>query len=227
MLKLIPILLSIAVAVAMYYFSAWRLKRELDNNSRPLDEPGLAPALARLARALDLSALKVNVLEAEPINGLAAPDGRIFITRGFLDRFRAGQVTAEEIAGVVAHELGHVALGHGRRRMIDFSGQNAIRTALALVLGRFVPGVGVMVANLVASLLAARLSRQDEFEADEYAAALMTKAGMGVAPQVSLLEKLQRMHGTGGGAPVWLASHPRTADRVAALRRLDRRWTGA
>ena len=40
---------------------------------------------------------------------------------------------------MIAHELGHVALGHSRRRMIDFSGQNALRTALTWCLGRFIP----------------------------------------------------------------------------------------
>ena len=79
--------------------------------------------------------MKGHLYEIEPVNGLAAPDGRIFITRGFYNKFRQGAVSAEELASVIAHELGHVALGHSRRRMIDFSGQNALRTALSMVLG--------------------------------------------------------------------------------------------
>ncbi len=50
--------------------------------------------------------------------------------------------------------------------MIDFAGQNAIRMALAGVLGRILPGIGAWIANLIATAVAARLSRQDEFEAD-------------------------------------------------------------
>jgi metalloprotease len=223
-LKLTPILLAIAYAVAMYLFSAWRLKGQLDARSVPLADPRLAPVFRRLAGALDLPALKVNLYEIEPVNGLAAPDGRIFLTRGFYEQFRTGQVSADELASVVAHELGHVALGHSRRRMVDFSGQNAIRVALAMVLGRILPGIGIWIANLLAGLLAARLSRQDEYEADAYAAALMTKAGLGVEPQVRLLEKLQAMHGMAGRPPVWLASHPDTADRIEAIRRLEAGW---
>jgi putative metalloprotease len=68
------------------------------------------------------------------------------------------------------------------------------------------------------------LSRGDEYEADAYAAALLTKAGIGVAPQVSLLEKLESIAGIGGRPPVWLASHPGTADRIAAIRRLEAGW---
>jgi len=61
-----------------------------------------------MARALDLPRIKVHIYEIDPV--------------------------AAELASVIAHELGHVALGHSRRRMIDFSGQNAMRTALAMVL---------------------------------------------------------------------------------------------
>jgi putative metalloprotease len=108
--------------------------------------------------------------------------------------------------------------------MIDFSGQNAIRTALAMVLGRLLPGIGVLIANALTGLLAARLSRQDEYEADAYAAALMTKAGLGTGPQVSLLAKLDRIAGMGGGAPVWLASHPPSAERIRAIETLAAGW---
>jgi putative metalloprotease len=127
MLQLTPILLAIAAGLVMYHFSAWRTARELDARSRPLVDRRLAPVFERLARALDLDRLAVHVYEIDPINGLAAPDGRIFLTRGFLRRFDAGEISAEELASVVAHELGHVSLGHARRRMVDFSGQNAIR----------------------------------------------------------------------------------------------------
>lgn len=226
MLKLGPILIAIAMALAMYHFSAWRLRRELDANSRPLDDPGLRPVLRRLARTLDLPDIPVRVYDIPQINGLAAPDGRVFITRGFLDRYRAGEVTPEELAAVIAHELGHVSLGHARRRMVDFSGQNAIRVVLTMLIGRFIPFLGAWLANMAAGLLAARLSRQDEYEADEYAAALLTKAGIGIAPQVSLFEKLDAMAGRRGGPPAWLMSHPKTADRIAAIRALETRWLG-
>jgi putative metalloprotease len=44
---------------------------------------------------------------------------------------------------------------------------------------------------------------------------------------VRLLEKLQQMSGVGGGAPVWLMSHPRTPDRIAAIRALEHGWRPA
>ena len=225
MIRLTPILLAIAYGLIAWRFSVWRLKRTLDEQSTELADPSLKPHFDRLARALDLPRIRVHLYEIAPVNGLAAPDGRIFLTRGFYDKYRAGEVTAEELTSVIAHELGHVALGHARRRMIDFSGQNAIRTVLMMVLGRFIPFVGPWLANMVTTLLAARLSRADEYEADEYAAALLTKAGIGTAPQKSLFEKLERLTQTNmGAAPAWLLSHPKTAERIKAIEALDARW---
>lgn len=225
MIKVTPILLAILYAMAMYRFSAWRTAKELDTRSTELADGTLKALTDRMAAELELPRIRVNIYEIDPVNGLAAPDGRIFITRGFYNRFRSGEVTAEEMASVIAHEMGHVALGHSRRRMIDFSGQNALRTALAMVLGRFIPGVGVWIAGMLTTLLAARLSRSDEYEADAYAAALLTKAGIGVAPQISLFEKLESLtQQNGGTAPAWLLSHPKTDERIAALRALEAKW---
>ncbi len=225
MLKVTPILLAVLYGLVMYRFSVWRTARELDARSTELADPMLRLLLDKMAVALDLDRIRVYIYEIEPVNGLAAPDGRIFITRGFYRKFRAGEVSADELASVIAHELGHVALGHTRRRMIDFSGQNAMRAALGMVLSRILPGVGVWVANMVASLLAARLSRQDEYEADAYAAALMSKAGIGLDAQISLFEKLERLTKSNmGAAPAWLLSHPKTSERIKALEALRARW---
>ena len=225
MLKFTPILLAILYAVGMYLFSAWRTVRQLDANSTLLADAPLRRLTKQLARALDLDDIRVHIYEIDPVNGLAAPDGRIFITRGFYRKFQNGEVTSDEMASVIAHELGHVALGHTRRRMIDFSGQNALRTALAMILSRFLPGLGVWIANGVASLLAARLSRGDEYEADAYAAALLTKAGIGTEPQKSLFTKLEALTSSRGGVmPAWLMSHPKTADRIAAIEKLESNW---
>ena len=224
MLKFLPIVLIIGYGLLMVQFSAWRTRRELDARSTPLRDAGLQALTDRMARALDLPGIPVHVYEIEPVNGLAAPDGRIFITRGFLNRYRRGDVTAEELSSVIAHELGHVALGHTRKRMIDFSGQNAVRVVLAGVLNRLLPGLGALIASGLVSLLAAGLSRADEYEADEYAAALLTRAGIGTAPQKALFAKLDQITGHGGAPPVWLASHPSTADRIRAIEALEARW---
>ncbi|MEM7076535.1 MAG: M48 family metallopeptidase, partial [Pseudomonadota bacterium] len=190
-----------------------------------LADPMLKVMTDRLATALDVPRIRVHIYEIDPVNGLAAPDGRVFITRGFYRKFQQGEVSADEMASVIAHELGHVALGHARRRMIDFSGQNAMRVALGMLLSRLIPGIGIMIANSLTSLLAARLSRGDEYEADEYAAALLTKAGIGTTPQKSLFNKLEALtQARSGTVPAWLMSHPKTQERIAAIEKLEARW---
>ena len=226
---LLPLALVLAYGFLAQRFALWRSARMLDEQSQPLDDPLLRPVLARLAAAQGIAAIRVYLLASDAINGLAAADGRIFLTSGFHRRLHGGDVTPDELASVVAHELGHVALGHSRRRMIDFAGHNVMRFALATLLGRFLPVVGPWLAGLATSALAARLSQRDEFEADAYAAALLTKAGIGTAPQKSLLAKLSALTSapTGpqtGPALAWLASHPDTRDRVAAIEGLERRW---
>ena len=225
MLKFTPILLAILYALVMYRFSAWRTARTLDEQSTELADPGLKKLIDRMAAALELPRIRVHIYEIDPVNGLAAPDGRIFITRGFYRKYANGEVSKEEMASVIAHELGHVALGHSRRRMIDFSGQNALRTALAMVLTRFIPFVGVWIANALTTLLAARLSRGDEYEADEYAAALLTKAGIGTEPQKNLFRKLEALTASrAGSVPAWLMSHPKTDERIKAIESLEQKW---
>ena len=198
--------------------------RQLDAQSRPLTDPKLLHLADRMARELDVANLQVFVQNTPVINGLAAPDGRVFITQGFMDKYRTGHVQAEEIASVIAHELGHVALGHSQRRMIDYSGQNAIRMALTMVVGRFIPFVGPWLIGLATQLLAARLSRRDEYEADAYAAALLTKIGIGIGPQRSLFRKLDHLAGGANGTPAWLMSHPKSEERIAAIETLSRGW---
>jgi putative metalloprotease len=221
--RLLALLFALAAGYVAWHFSAWRTLRELNGNSADLADARLLAICDRLAAALGVQSVPVRIYEVQAVNGLAAPDGQIFITRGFYERYRSGAVTAEEMASVIAHELGHVALGHARRRMIDFSAQNAMRAVLVALMSRLVPGLGAWLAEIVTGMLAARLSRADEYEADAYAAALLAKAGIGSGPQLSLLRKLGALAGAGAG-PAWLMSHPATRDRIAAVERLVADW---
>lgn len=224
---LLSLLLAVVYALLMMQFSVWRTRKVLEEKSVPLRDPGLARLAGRMAEALGVPGIEVRVFEVEPVNGLASPDGRIYLTRGFLDRRARGEVTDEELASVIAHELGHVAMGHMRRRMIDFTGQNAVFVMLSALLNRFLPIIGIWIANLISTALMARLSRRDEFEADAYASALLIKAGIGTGPQKSLFRKLGALtQNRGQGIPAWLLSHPRTEERIAAIEANEARWVG-
>ena len=217
---IIPIALAGLYGIVMFQFSSWSLKRQLSRQSNPLIDKNLERIMAKFAKVLEVDKIRINIFETEPINGLAAPDGRIFITRGFYNKYKNGDVTVEEISSVVAHELGHVALGHIRRRMIDFSGQNAVRAALGALLSRLIPGLGGYIASFIGSLLMAKLSRRDEYEADEYASALMIKSGLGIEPQISMFKKLDKISNLQGTVPAWLMSHPPAQERINSIKQV-------
>jgi len=197
-----------------------RLHRESTN----LAEPILKALTNRIAKSLGLDQIPISIHEVKTFNGLATSDGKIFLTRGALDAFYKGDVTAEELSSIIAHELGHVALGHSKRRLIDFSMQNALRIILSLTIGRLIPAIGTYIASFLTSLVAAKLSRNDEYEADAYAAAILAKSGIGTDAQISLLRKLDFLVKDGGTMPQWLMSHPKTRDRIIALEELTREW---
>jgi putative metalloprotease len=223
----LPLALAVLYAIVSMRFSVWRTQKMLDAQSRPLRDSDLERLTARMAAALDVPEIRVNVFDVDPVNGLAAPDGRIFLTRGFLQKYRQGIVTDAEMASVIAHELGHVSLGHMRRRMIDFTGHNAVFFLLTAFLSRFLPIIGVWIANLISTALMARLSRRDEFEADAYASALLIKSGIGTGPQKSLFRKLEALtQNRAEGIPAWLLSHPRAEERIAAIEANEARWLG-
>jgi len=226
MLKFAPLILAIAYALAMYQSSIWRTRQMLDRQSHPLRDPALLALTERLAAAQGIERLTVHVFDVPQVNGLADSDGRIFLTEGFVQKYRDGEVTAEEIVSVIAHELGHVALGHTRRRMVDVTGANALFVMLTALLSRFVPFIGALVANALATALMARLSRKAEFEADAYASALLIKAGIGTEPQARLFAKLAALTGNQAEPPAWLRSHPSAKDRIAAIQANAQRWQG-
>ncbi len=225
MTKILPLILAVVYALLMMRFSVWRTRKMLQTNSQPLTDPSITRLADRMAAAMDIPEIKVSVFEVEPVNGLASPDGQIYLTRGFLNRKARGEVTPEELASVIAHEMGHVAQGHMRRRMIDFTGQNAVFVMLSALLNRFLPFIGIWIANLISTALMARLSRRDEFEADAYATALLIKAGIGTGPQKSLFRKLDALtKNRAEGVPAWLLSHPRVDERIAAIEANEARW---
>lgn len=221
----LTIAIAVVSAVVMMWLGARQTTDRLLKDSVPLTDEGLLAEVARLAHALGLPKIEVRIYEAPMVNGLAGPDGRVFLTRGFVNRYRMGQVTAAEMAGVVAHELGHVALGHVRRRMIDFTGMNAVFVVMTALFSRFLPIIGIWVANAISTAVMASLSRRDEFEADAWASALLVKAGIGTEPQKSMFLKLDHMTGgLGEGIPAWMRSHPPTPDRIAAIEANEARW---
>ena len=225
MTRLLPILLMLLALFAWIRISAWQSGKQLLRTSRPLTNDQIEALLGRLAKTAGIERIDVRILDMPIVNGLATPGGEIYITTGLFKKFQAGRVTASELASVVAHELGHLALGHTKRRIMDVTGAQAVHLVLGSILNRFIPFLGWIVAQWLSTFVITRLSRKDEFEADAYATALMLRSGLGAEPQARMLEKLLHLVPEASAQEMnWLSSHPPVAERTQAIRENAGRW---
>jgi Zn-dependent protease with chaperone function len=165
-------------------------------------------ALDRLVERLTAKAelrfhAKVVVESLEIVNAFAFPGGRIVVLRGLLDQARS----ADELAGVLAHELTHAWKRHPLRHQMASAGISVLSEA---ILGYSMTG------NLGAFMAELTYSRAEEAEADAGALVLLKQADIGSAGFADFFERLG--HGAEASIPAYLSSHPSPADRLAAVR---------
>lgn len=167
----------------------------------------LAGLVSRYERAAGLHVpLKVVVLDHRLVNAFALPGGYIYIFNGLIQRARS----PDELAGVLAHEIGHVKLRHGLRAAIQAGGLGFL---LGTVFGDFAGGTAVVIASR--SLMQSAFSRDAEREADSFGVDLMLRAG---GDPVGLARFFDDAPSGGPGALAWIASHPANAEREQAIR---------
>ena len=167
--------------------------------------------MATLQTKADLQLpLQASALDSSVPNAFALSGGRVYVLRGMIDK----AASPDEVAGVVAHELGHVAHRDGLRRLIQQGGTSFL---LGLLFGD-VTGASIMVDAGRQAIYSA-YSRETESRADLYARDLMVKLGRSPRP---LGELLARMEGSDKANPLAIfASHPLTIDRLAALAKAE------
>jgi predicted Zn-dependent protease len=171
-----------------------------------------------LARASDRPNLQYTftVLDTPTVNAFATPGGYIYITRGLL----ALANTEAEVAGVIAHEIGHVAARHAAERQ----GQAVLATIPAIFAG-ILTGSGA-VAQAAGGLGMAHLqsySRDQEYQADLLGVRYLSRTNYDPYGMASFLAQLQandRLDATLAGRPEladrysMMSTHPRTGDRI-------------
>ncbi len=167
-------------------------------------------ALDKMIRRLEGAAglpgpLRSTVVRKDDANAFALPGGQIYIFRGLIDKAE----TADEVAGVVAHEIGHVVHLDGTKAVLQAGGLSFL---FGMLLGDFVGGGAVVIATR--TVLQSSYSRDAETAADAYAAGLMNKAGGNVR---ALGTMLARIGGATEPGMKILLDHPETKARVAAI----------
>lgn len=150
--------------------------------------------------------LDVRVFDLAMPNAFTAPGGQIVIFRGLLDEAE----NAEEVAGVLAHEIGHAVHRDPTRLTLRAAGSAGI---LSVVLGDVSGGTLLGIAG--EHLMQASYTREAETAADAYALMLLNAAGFPAGPLADFFDRIAVLT---DGMPEYLSSHPLSAGRAGAIR---------
>ena len=156
-------------------------------------------------------AWEVNVIDSPAINAFCMPGGKIMVFRGLIEKL---QLTDDELAAVIGHEIAHALLQHGRARMSE-----AVLKNVGVNLAALYFGLGDLGATALAQAaqLAITLpySRSHETDADLAGIELAARAGYDPRAAVSLWRKMAAVGG--GQPPQFLSTHPGHADRIREI----------
>ena len=168
----------------------------------------------------DLPPISMEIYDMQLVNAFAAPGGKIIFTRGILEKAD----TPEEFAGVLAHEIGHVAHRHPEAQLVRMTGLQVLISVMSGTSG------GDFTSNVAALAALLRYSRDAEREADAYARQAMDKANVDPMGLRTFFETIMKI----GGAKTSdnkdasaidrignvFSTHPGTEDRIKEIQPL-------
>src|SRR6185436_13751013 len=180
----------------------------------------LVPHAARFNKDAEKWRWEVNLISSKSVNAFCMPGGKIAFFTGILDQL---QLTDDEVASIMGHEIGHALLEHGRARMSEQLLKNAGISIAAAVfnLGQISAELLNQAANLAVSLPYARLHETD---ADLVGLELSARAGHDPRAAVSVWQKMSRLAQAGskkpsgnGQPPQFLSTHPSHESRIREI----------
>ncbi len=157
-----------------------------------------------------------NVITSDELNAWCMPGGKIAVYTGLIYKLN---ITDDELAAVMGHEIAHALREHGREKAGQATGVG-IAAAIGGVVGAYYgidANVGQSVLGAVGELAFMRPnSRGMEQEADRMGVELAARAGYDPHAAITLWEKMG--HVSGGQPPQWLSTHPSHQSRIADLK---------
>ncbi|MBK7993675.1 MAG: M48 family metalloprotease [Blastocatellia bacterium] len=158
-----------------------------------------------------------KLVDAKEINAFALPGGFTYVNRGLIEVAK----TEGELAGVMAHEISHVALRHGTAQAAKAQ-KYAIGATAGQILGAIVGGgLGSVIAGgsqLGIGAYFLKFSREYETQSDLLGAQIMAQAGYDPRDLGNMFRTIEKASG-GKGGPEWLSSHPNPGNRYEAINR--------
>jgi predicted Zn-dependent protease len=155
---------------------------------------------------------EVNLIRVKAINAFCMPGGKIAVFTGIIGQL---QLTDDELAMVIGHEMAHALREHARERIAKSAATNIGANIISQVLG--LGQLGQTLTGYGAQLLSLRFSRGDESEADLVGMEIAARAGYDPRAAISLWQKMGRA--SKSAPPEWLSTHPSGASRIAELER--------
>jgi len=155
---------------------------------------------------------QVNLIGSDQVNAFCMPGGKIAFFHGILNKLN---LTDDEVAMVMGHEIAHALREHARERMGKSMATNTLSKiggALASVYLGVDPRVTDAVAMQGANLINLKFSREDESEADLVGMELAARAGYNPRAGVSLWQKMSAANK--GAPPQWMSTHPSGSTRI-------------
>lgn len=148
---------------------------------------------------------EVIVIRTRTMNAFCMPGGKIAVFTGILDNL---QLTDDEAALVIGHEIAHALREHARAR----AAKSALTNVGALAVGLLIGGNAGELARVGGGLMTLRFSRNDEKEADLIGMELAARAGYNPAAGITLWQKMSQA--AKGAPPQWLSTHPSGETRI-------------
>lgn len=155
---------------------------------------------------------EVNLIGSQQVNAFCMPGGKIALFTGLLDKL---QLTDDEAAMVIGHEMAHALREHARARIAKSQGTGALLSLGAQLFG--LGQLGDVAASIGTQLLTLKFSRDDEIEADLVGLELGARSAFNPQASVSLWEKMARASGNNGNGLAFLSTHPTGPDRTRRL----------
>ena len=154
-----------------------------------------------------------GILDTDTINAFATPGGNVFVSRGLLLRVHS----ESELAGVLAHEISHVALKHHLADIQKNAQKNLALDLASMKSGGLAGEAARAVARVGLESYVRGLSRDDELAADRMGVVIAARAGYEPYGLVAVLQSLEALPEQEAGQSLLLKTHPSPADRIAAL----------
>jgi beta-barrel assembly-enhancing protease len=184
--------------------------RQFESQNRTYRDRRVEAIGNRIARVSDRRDIEYSfkVVDRDEVNAVSLPGGYVYVYRGLL---RTVGDDDDALAGVIAHEVGHVTERHSAKQVEKAMGAN-------LLLELLTKGKSRTAGAIVASLLSLKFSRSDEYEADEVGVQYMSRAGYDPRGLSRFFRQLEASEGRGGNSVSWLRTHPNSGERA---RRVD------